>query len=190
MRFSTDSGSGVKQSQSQSNFQPIATPLQPIATSLQPNVNSENYRSILSQLREKRGLRPVQPLETGKRIKEAPTGTYFFVSATSFQVGANTGWILDFARTTSDVDWRDYFEMHNSPSGQLSLVAYVNGPTAAELTSSDRKTALVSAVLSPSPWGEFTNLAIIPIARFVSSDSRSIDRPQVRFFRVIDGQLR
>lgn len=120
-------------------------------------------------LRTSRKLRELQPLETGKYLKEAPLGAYGFgdpIYIGAYNLDENKINFSKFHHELYD------FEIHRLIDGKLFLIGFVNNENSAELTT---KKGGIDFVLFPDPWMEMTNLVSIPFDKIKNINFRSLE---------------
>jgi hypothetical protein len=155
-----------------------------------PNVTDNNIRGILSDLHQKQDLRKLEPLETDKKISETALGTYFH-AAFAF---------LDFEQEgdrekrfeSIKVDAYNYdvcFELQKHTNGNIYLVGYVSSESGAKISGPIGKTE-TDIVMSIRPWGDFNNIAVIPVSRISRCASRVITITENQNMIVLDLRIK
>jgi hypothetical protein len=169
------------------NDQPtLASPPTLAPMKFYPTTGIAGNTERVGELRKELGLRGLDPLESGKVLSEAPSGTYF--------------WIYPFNYSLSDLQAGEFeksevrqvniyasvhFEVHKDSVGRISLLGYASREAATNIAGLDG-TREYNLVVSPMPWGVCDTLVSIPKERFVSAKRRTVQLPQRDFVVVMD----
>jgi hypothetical protein len=154
-----------------------------------PNATDNNVNGVLSDLHQKRDLRKLEPLETGKNISETAPGTYFYVYPMylDFKEG-NRDEQIGSAKVNS-LWYLGYFELQKHTNGNICLLGYVSSESGAKIAGPIRKTD-TDIVACPQPWREFNTLAVIPVSRISKCASREITITEDRRMQVLDLRIK
>lgn len=151
-----------------------------------PSMPSGDLEKSITDLRVSKKLRELTPLETGRSISQTPPGTYFFVHPIYLTfVRDDFKKFLNRAIVDSYKSYRSSVEFQIDHEQQMFIVVYVSDEAAARLTEAKRS-SLEEMVLSSTPWGNFRNLAIVPIKRICKSSYRSISIADKQTVGVLD----
>ena len=163
-----------------------------ISIQIMPISNDKELESVLNQMRVSLGLRKLTPLETGKRIEETPTDTFFFVSPRDlsrmvFFSGKN---YFEVVKREAVVDnKRNFiyydFELHYVSEDGLYLIGFVSEDVASSISKLDGKDEK-KIILISYPWINLNTLIRLPIKRIVEADSRSISANDDEKIEVLD----
>lgn len=114
--------------------------------------------SALVAQREIKGLRRLEPLETGLPVSEMPNGTSFLVPSTSLLYNSPDEWESDFGGPSGL-----RYVIHKVEGGRLFLFCFSTLETATQMAREDRRP--MEATVASIPWRGFTTLVEIPVSR-------------------------
>ena len=137
---------------------------------------SENAAELIASLQRERGLRGLSALESGKRLRTCPQGTFSYAFAGYFSFWPN-GDLLDRITLARFPQNRHYFEIHCLASEEVFIVGYSTEEASARVPIKQGQSD-VSLVLSPQLWGTMTTLVSLPLSRVQSIDDREIEISQ------------
>lgn len=143
-------------------------PVRVVFSKLPPDINT-----VIKQLRTENNVRPLNQLETGRSILNTSDGTYFFVHASCFNIEEDLSDCLDKSIVRPLKQNESFFEVHYLTENEILLVAYVSEDMGAILAKANNNIK-VQLIISPSAWGGFKHLALIPLGRIMKSSNREI----------------
>jgi hypothetical protein len=152
----------------------------------------ENRIAILKSLRNDRNLRELTAVESGKKVRELPAGTYFFLYGGSLSsYGGRETLLMRISEQRADrfPASKNYFEIQNTREGELHLIGYVNELQAAEISRSSI-TNTREVMVSPLPWGQSTSLVSIPVKRIQDAEPRDVQASEENEIKVIDAKIK
>lgn len=139
------------------------------------DISENNLDSTLNEIRKKRNLRQLAPLESGKSIEETPAKTYFFIYSVFLSFNENKRYelikhegVVDRLRKTNN-----WFEFHKISENQICIIAFVSKETSSNIARLDgisKKNCSLSAI----PWEDSNCLVIVPLNRIISTKFRNI----------------
>ena len=155
-------------------------------------VAKQDRSAILKSLRSDRNLRELTAVESGKRIRDLPAGTYFFLSSVWLSENSPKETLLisvSGAHADRYPATKNYFEMHNTKNGDLHLIGYLNEFYAAEISKLSG-TTIREVMVSPYPWGQSTSLVSIPVKRVQHSEPRNIQASEEEKLEALDIKIK
>jgi len=155
-------------------------------------VVKQNRGAILKSLRSDRNLRELTAVESGRRVRDLPAGTYFFLLGpwlTDYSPNETLSTRVSELRADRFQSGKDYFEMHNTREGELHLICYMNEFHAADISKLSGTTTR-EVMVSPYPWGQLTSLVSIPVQRIQRSESRSVQTSEEEQITALDVKVK
>jgi hypothetical protein len=142
-----------------------------------PNVSQGNVDSILQSVREKQQLRALTAMESGKRVAQIPTGTYFFTIGAgidsylsqlgTFQLGFNQLKVQRFRESFS------YVEIHYPYDKEPNIIFYMDEISFSRISQlSGAKQHETMAAFAP--WRDKSIMVALPISRILQSTHRVV----------------
>lgn len=161
--------------------------LPPVSLFIKHDITKINEKSTLDSLRTTRKLRKLSTTESGKKVKDIPVNTYFFLL---------TAWIenyhydrplegiqnLEVFRFKSG---NSYLEIHKLFNNELHIICFIDEITANQLCSLD---GIISykATITAEPWEQMKSLLSVPINRVIESEPRDIQISENNKITVLD----
>jgi hypothetical protein len=155
-------------------------------------VSKQNLGAILKSLRSERNLRELTAVESGKRVRELPAGTFFFLFTPSIE-NYSPKETLSYRVSELHADRYQsgpyYFEIQNVRDGELHLVGYMNEIHAAKISRLPG-TTVREVMVSPLPWGQMTSLVSIPVSRLQKAETRRVQVSEDDNITVLDLEIK
>lgn len=137
-------------------------------------ISADRRPEIRDSLRTAFRVRTLEPLETGRPIARTPSGTtyYFWAGFVTVDGGDTRRLVERLGVDPSPTFTTSYFDVLRPTSGGTVFLAYVTDEAAANLATPRGHSA--ELVLSPSPWGDFDTLVLVPVSRIAQATNRRI----------------
>lgn len=129
-------------------------------------------------------LRPLEPLETGKKIGELPNGVYFFAQSSNGIVYEVENSSDDFLSVTNKHYTNSSFELQKIDN-RYYLIGFVSDETYSRIGSVNSKNSLFSVVF-PNKWGGATHPIAVPFDAIYTIHDREIDLDSNSKMNVLD----
>lgn len=126
-------------------------------------------------------LRALQPIETGKKIGELPSGVYFFSNPTAIQFELENS-KSDFLNVSSQ-DSKYNFELQKRDS-RYFLIGFISDEAQSKIGTISKEP--IFTPLFPNTWGGTTNAVAIPFDAIYTLKSREINFDSVKSVTVLD----
>lgn len=172
--------------------QTISNDLTQIDLFVRHGVSKQNLGAVLKSLRSERNLRELTAVESGKRVRELPAGTFFFLYASSiksYSPEETLSYRISELRADRYQSGPYYIEMHNVRDGKLHLVGYMNEIHAAKISRLSGKT-VGEVMVCPLPWGQMTSLVSIPVSRLQKAETRRVQASEDDNITVLDLEIK
>ncbi len=168
------------------------TKFQPISIFTKHNITEKNQNGFLESLRTSRKLRELTAVESGKKVREIPTGTYFFVFGLFlYTYDHDENLLANVLDLVSDRygSPNNYFEIQHTFDGAYHLIGYINEIQAVDIS---RLSGGIEKdiIISIRRWDQMTSIASIPIDRIQISKTRYIQVTPELEIKVIDMKVR
>lgn len=163
--------------------------LPPISIELQPGIAPTNAEASRVALRLKRQLRELTFLESGKRMSNAPSGTYLFSNTLRLDSEAVTYRTFQVNSQISGQAKSRHFEFHRTREGGDFLIGFASETDAANVSKLNGRDR-VRIVLFPEPHRGPMTLLSIPVDRIVSASERPLLEGTSDMVRVVDLEVR
>jgi hypothetical protein len=155
-------------------------------------VSKQNRGAILKSLRSERKLRELAAVESGKRVRELPAGTFFFLLSAwirNYSPKETLSWMVAELRADRYQSGPNYFEIQNTREGELHLIGYMNEIHAADISKLSGITVR-EVMISPLPWGQLTSLVSIPVSRLQESETRWVQASEDETITALDVKIK
>lgn len=157
------------------------------------NVTQANFDSTIRSIHSEKKLRELTVAESGRRVQEIPSGTYFYVFALSIDMELFSGKTLESLVAKKDVSrYRDdsrYVEVQYPRDKKMQLVIFTDDNSSQKIGKlSGTKKVDITAELTP--WGNANTLVSIPINRIVHTRWREVQVKKNETREVLDMTLR
>ncbi|MCC7373585.1 MAG: hypothetical protein IT581_02945 [Verrucomicrobiales bacterium] len=163
--------------------------LPPISIELQPGIAPTDAEASRVALRQRRQLRELTFLETGKRMSNAPAGTYLFSNTLRLESEAVTHRTFQVNSQASGRDKSRHFEFHRTREGWGFLIGFTSETDASNVSNLNGRDRL-RIVLFPEPHRGPMTLLSIPVDRIVSAAERTLLEGTSDMVRVVDLEVR
>jgi len=154
----------------------------------------ENYETFngdyIEEIRKKNKLRPLTTFESGKKITEMPSGTYFFTLI---------GWISNdsdnFHKYFPDYGVQKFggpygmIEIQRRNDNKFYLIGFTNKSQASNISYLNGRET-VKVLLSPLFQKDLPTLVQIPVSRIISAEDRDIEITPEDKIMVLDIELK
>lgn len=165
------------------------SPLSPISIELLPGITPTNAEASRVALRLKRQLRELTFLESGKRMSNAPSGTYLFSYALRLDSEAVTDRTFQVNSRVSGQGNSRHFEFHRTLEGKDFLIGFASETDAANVSNLNGRDR-VRIVLFPDPHHAPMTMLSIPVDRIVRVNERPLLEGTSEMVRVVDLEVR
>jgi hypothetical protein len=157
---------------------------------LRSDVRQATLEKTLTSIRSDKNLRQLTTAESGRHMREIPSGTYFYFFGGSLRTDPYTSILSlgDKIATQSVSRYRttnSYVEIQYPRGEKQQLILFVDELTAQKVARlSGTESQEITAALSP--WGNSSTLVSLPVDRVVRSRVREVEPQKTDMRLVID----
>lgn len=156
----------------------------PKITLHQIHFETEPTQSALRVNREKYNLRQLLPLESGRPIRETPSGSYFFSLLPWFNSDGPdvTADFLKYEVQRYSIQFK--LEFQRSVEGELYMLGFASTSDSAHISTLG---GVEKSIMVTAQWHEqFKVLVRIPVSRIRSSSDRSVNLSEKETINILD----